>query len=76
MKLTEQQREILESALVKDWIEVLHQDFRVVYSILEEVLLEGRIGFSNYTDDELIVACREAYLEDALEEAGVGEEES
>lgn len=75
MKLTEQQREILENALVEDWINTFHQDFRAVYSILEEVLLEGRIGFSNYIDDELIAACLEADLENALKEAGVVEEE-
>ena len=76
MKLTEQQREILANALVEDLAEAIMSDFDYIRDFIETILCEGRTGFDDYTDEELIEACRENYLDEALEEAGVEDEES
>lgn len=75
MKLTEEQREILMNALVEDWIESFVNNFKHFDNFVREMLFEGRIGVIDYSDKELIEACLEADLENALEEAGVMEED-
>ena len=71
MKLTEEQRQILIDALTYDMIDSIISDKQFANDILYESFAYGRIGYNNYSDDELIIACEESRLEFALKEAGV-----
>lgn len=66
MKLTEEQRQILIDALVENLIEVLDKDQSTKNCFLHATLLFGRVGFDDYTDNELIADCVENELDEAL----------
>ncbi len=66
MKLIEEQRQILIDALVKNLIEVLDEDQSAKNCFLHETLWFGRVGFDDYTDNELIADCVENELDEAL----------
>ena len=66
MKLTEEQRQILIDALVENLIEVLDEDQSAKNCFLHETLWFGRVGFDDYTDNELIADCVENELDEAL----------
>ena len=70
MNLTEEQRQILIDALTYDMIDSIMSDKRFANDILYESFAYGRTGYSEYSDDELIIACEESGLEVALKEAG------
>lgn len=72
-ELDESQREILIAALTYDMIDSIMSDRRFANDILYESFAYGRIGYDNYSDGELIIACKESGLEVALKEAGVVE---
>ena len=70
-KLDESQRNVLVAALTYDMIDLIMGDKQFASDILYESFAYGRIGYNNYSDDELIIACEESGLEFALKEAGV-----
>ena len=70
-KLNESQRNILIAALTYDMIDSIMSNRRFANDILYESFAYGRIGYDNYSDGELIIACKESGLEVALKEAGV-----
>lgn len=70
-KLDESQRDILVAALTYDMIDSIMSDKRFANDMLYESFAYGRIGYSEYSDGELIIACKESGLEVALKEAGV-----
>lgn len=70
-KLDESQRNILVAALTYDMIDSIMSDRRFANNILYESFAYGRTGYSEYSDGELIIACKESGLEVALKEAGV-----
>lgn len=65
------QRNILVAALTYDMIDSIMSDKQFAHDILYESFAHGRIGYDNYSDGELIIACKESGLEVALKEAGV-----
>ena len=65
------QRNILVAALTYDMIDLIMIDKQFASDILYESFAYGRIGYNDYSDDELIIACEESGLEFALKEAGV-----
>lgn len=65
-----EQRQILIDALVEDMIDLIMSNRRFANDILYESFAYGRTGYSEYSDDDLIIACEEARLEIALKEAG------
>ena len=65
------QRNILVAALTYDMIDSIMSDKQFASDILYESFAYGRIGYNDYSDDELIIACEESGLEFALKEAGV-----
>lgn len=69
-KLNESQRNILIAALTYDIIDSIMSDRRFANDILYESFAYGRTGYSEYSDNDLIIACEEAGLEIALKEAG------
>lgn len=71
MKLTEEQRQILIDALVEDMVLTISEDWKFRDAFLRESLEFGRFGYQEYTDQELLIACNEADLGEALENAGV-----
>ena len=66
MKLTEEQRQILIDALVENLVEILDEDPSTKNRFLHEMLWFGRVGFDDYTDNELIADCVENELDEAL----------
>jgi len=70
-KLDERQRNILVAALTYDMIDTIMIDKQFAHDILYESFANGRIGYNDYSDGELIIACEESELEVALKEAGV-----
>jgi len=70
-KLDESQRDILIAALTYDMIDLIMNDVRFANDILYESFAYGRTGYSEYSDGELIISCKESGLEVALKEAGV-----
>ena len=70
-KLNESQRNILIAALTYDMVDSIMSDKQFAHDILYESFAYGRIGYDNYSDGELIIACKESGLEVALKEAGV-----
>lgn len=70
-KLDEAQRDILVAALTYDMIDSIMNDAQFANDILYESFAYGRIGYDNYSDGELIIACKESGLEAALKEAEV-----
>jgi len=65
------QRNILVAALTYDMIDSIMSDRQFAHDILYESFAYGRTGYSEYSDGELIIACKESGLEVALKEAGV-----
>lgn len=51
-------------------IDSIMSDRRFANGILYESFAYGRTGYSEYSDNDLIIACEEAGLEIALKEAG------
>ena len=70
-KLDESQRDILIAALTYDMIDSIMNNVRFANDILYESFAYGRTGYSEYSDGELIISCKESRLEFALKEAGV-----
>lgn len=70
-ELDEAQRDILVAALTYDMIDSIMSNMRFANDILYESFAYGRTGYSEYSDYELISACKESGLEVALKEAGV-----
>jgi len=70
-ELDEAQRDILVAALTYDMIDSVMSNVQFANDILYESFAYGRIGYDNYSDGELIIACKESGLEFALKEAGV-----
>jgi hypothetical protein len=70
-QLDEFQRNILVAALTYDMIDSIMSDRWFANDILYESFAYGRIGYDNYSDSELIIACEESGLEVALKKAGV-----
>ena len=70
MKLTEEQRRILIDALVEDMVLSISEDWKFREAFLRETLEFGRAGYQEYTNQELLIACNDANLDEALEEAG------
>lgn len=70
-ELDEAQREILVAALTYDMIDSIMNDVQFANDILYESFAYGRIGYDNYSDGELIIACEESGLEGALKKAKV-----
>ena len=73
MKLTEEQRQILIDTLVEDMVLSISEDWKFRDAFLRETLEFGRVGYQKYTDQELLIACNDANLDEGLEEAGVVE---
>ena len=71
MKLTEEQRQTLIDALIEDMVLSIGEDWKFREAFLRETLEFGRVGYQEYTDQELLIACNDADLGEALEEAGV-----
>ena len=71
MKLTEEQRQTLIDALIEDMVLSIGEDWKFREAFLRETLEFGRVGYQEYTDQELLIACNDANLGEALEEAGV-----
>lgn len=59
MTLTEEQRERLIDALCNDTLEMVRQDLLIGAQFLREMFAEGRTGFCEYSDHELIVEVEE-----------------
>ena len=70
-QLDEFQRNILVAGLTYNMIDSIMNDKQFAHDILYESFAHGRTGYSEYSDGELIIACKESGLEVALKEAGV-----
>ena len=73
MNLTEEQRQTLIDALIEDMVLSISEDWKFRDAFLRETLEFGRVGYQEYTDQELLTACNDANLGEVLEEAGVVE---
>lgn len=71
MKLTKEQRQILTDAIVEDFINSINDDSSFKRHFIDDILVNGRIGFRDYSDEELARTAYDLDLIDALEEAEV-----
>ena len=66
--MTPEQREALIEALVVDWRDAFYGGLD---NILDDILVHGRIGYADFTDEELVDAARVQGLFDQLEQLGI-----
>lgn len=71
MDLTLEQRRVLIDALIEDWLSYIRNTFSDGEDFVADMLFNGRVGYSDYSNEELINACYGAELFIALEAAGV-----
>ena len=67
MNLLPEQREALIDALIENWPG--HSDPNAI----DTILLFGRVGFADYSDDELVTTAMEWDLTERLAELGIKE---
>ena len=71
MCLTTEQREALTDAVIEGWRDRFLPN---IDQIIDDILFHGRVGFSDYSDVELVDLAEEGGLHDRLVELGITRE--